>query len=237
MVDASGKVVEHLSHLAKLLCQVKQRLTAQVVAGKDAHAVHLLGSLLAYTPYLLHLQLGNEVEGTVRVYHGQTVRLAPVGGYLGQKLAVADASRRRQLCGVKDALLNLHGHVDAKVHAFFIFSHVKEGLVERQGLYQVGIVVKDVAYLVRHFLILLEMGLDDDKVGTQTLCHLDGLCRVYPIATCLVAGGRHHPSGGIPAHSHGFASQFRTVALLDGSKELVHVDVNDFSHALSVMSV
>ena len=52
-----------------------------------------------------------------------------------------------------------------------------------------------------------------------------------PEAARLVAGGRHHPAlvGRAAAHDDRPAAQLRSVALLDGGKERVEIDVQDGS--------
>ena len=132
----------------------------------------------------------------------EAVGLAVVGGYLGQELAVADAGRGRQLRLGLDARLDLAGDVDGQADATLVLSHVEEGLVEREGLNQVGIVVEDCVDLCRHLLVGMEPWLHDDEARTEALRCLDGLGRVDAEAARLVAGRRHHPAGRIVAHGH-----------------------------------
>ena len=232
VVDATGKIVEHLSHLAKLPLQVCQRGTTQVGAHEDAHAVHVVGRLLPYPPYPLYAQLVDEILRTVRMNDAQSVGLTVVAGYLCQELAVAHAGRSRQTRIGLDACLDLLRAVHRQGDAPLIDRHVEESLIERQRLYQVGIVAEYTAYLHRHLLISMEAGLHDDELRTQPLRRLDRLRRMNAELTGLVAGRRHHTTHGIIAHSHGLAPQLRPVSLLHRREELVHIHVYDASQLL-----
>jgi hypothetical protein len=50
---------------------------------------------------------------------------------------------------------------------------------------------------------------------------------MYPIPARLIACSRHHPTLGIVPYCNRFTFQFRVVTLLDSSKKLVHVHMND----------
>ena len=130
IVDASREIIEHLPHLAELLRQSTQRHVSQVKDCEDTHSVHLLGSLLANTPDLLYLQLGDEVQGPVRVNHRQSVGFAPVGGNLRQEVSVAHTSRCCQSSGLTDALLDFSRNIHPQLNPFLILCHIEKGFVE-----------------------------------------------------------------------------------------------------------
>ena len=180
---------------------------------------------------MAHAPDAGDVEGvdkglcTVGVYHTEPVGLTIVGGNLRQKLAIADTCRGGQLRGLADALLDLTGDVDSHADAALVLRHIEKRLVERQGLYQVGIVVEDGVQLLAHLLIFREMWLYDDQLRAEALGHLYRLGGMHAEAARLVARRRYYAALGIPAYCDWQPPQFRTVALLDGGEELVHVDM------------
>ena len=234
LVDAAGEVVEDAPHLAELLGEVAQGEALQVGPDEDAHAVHMVGRLLPHAPDALHVELVDEGLGAVGMDDAEAVGLAVVAGYLGQELAVTDAGRCRQARLVLDALLDLAGAVDGQWDGPLVVGHVEEGLVERQGLDEVGIVVENLMNLGRHLFIYMEVGLDDHQRGTEAAGRDEGLGRVDAIAAGLVTGcGDDGPRPDV-GHRHGQSTEGRIVPLLNGSIELIHVYMYDASRLHSL---
>ncbi|MNZ31250.1 hypothetical protein D3C78_485440 [compost metagenome] len=79
-------------------------------------------------------------------------------------------------------------------------------------------------------LVGLEARPHDDQLRTQRQCRTRGHRRVHAEGTRLIVAGSHHPAPvRRTAHGHGAPGQPRVVAHLDGGKEAVAVDVDDFS--------
>jgi len=82
--------------------------------------------------------------------------------------------------------------------------------------------------LARHGRVLVHVHAQVDAFGTETKGPADGHGGVDAEAARLVGSGRHHAAPArIRAHDDGAAADLRTVALLDGRVERVHVHVDD----------
>ena len=88
--------------------------------------------------------------------------------------------------------------------------------------------MEHLVYLMRHLFILTEVRRHDNQFTTQPLRNLNRLCRMHPIATCLVACCRYHATLTIIPHGNWLAAQFRIVTLLHGSEKLIHIHMDDF---------
>ena len=76
------------------------------------------------------------------MYDAESVGLSVVGGNLCQKLAVADARRGCEAGFGLDERLDLLGAVDTKGVSPLVVGDIKEGLVEREGFDEVGVVLE-----------------------------------------------------------------------------------------------
>lgn len=108
--------------------------------------MHAVSSTWTYTPKLLYLQISNEVSSTVGMYHSETVRLAYIRSYLSQKLVIRHTCRSRELQFIAYPPAYLTGYIGSQGNATLVFGDIKKGLVNRQRLYNVGIVAKYLMY-------------------------------------------------------------------------------------------
>ena len=111
-VYALGEIIEDVSHLAEHFHKMRFRNLSQVGTCVDAHEVHLLECLLAHAPKVFHGEMGDEVECLVGMDGADAIGLAIVGSHLGEKLAIADASRGGELRLLLDANLDFLGDVN-----------------------------------------------------------------------------------------------------------------------------
>lgn len=183
------------------------RHLAQLLASEDAYAVHALGGLGTHAPELLDPQRGDEVEGTRGMDDAESVGLAEVAGYLGEKLVVGHACRGSEMELVGNALLDFAGYLDRYIHVALVVGDIEKCLVERYGLDEVGIVGKDGMYLCRHLGIVVVPAWHHDELGTKAVGDNHRLGRVNTIAACLVAGSTHHAALAVEAHGNGLATE------------------------------
>ena len=101
--------------------------------------------------------------------------------------------------------------------------YVQECLVDRQGLYLVGVSLEDGMYLGRYLGIVVVARGHYDEPGAQALGHQYRLGRVYTVAAGLVAGRADHAALAVEPHGDGLAAERGIVALLDRCKESIHV--------------
>lgn len=107
---------------------------------------------------------------------------------------------------------------------------IQVGLVQRQGLDQVGVVAKDRLDFLRRLLIGIHARLDDGQVRAE----LQGMPRrhggTHPIRPrFVVACSDHAPSICRPTYRQGLLRQARVIAHLNGGVEAITVNVDDFA--------
>ena len=73
--------------------------------------MHPLSRGPPHTPEGFDRESSDEVQGLIRVYRAETIRLAGVGGHLGEELIVRHARRSREPEFVSDALTDLSGYL------------------------------------------------------------------------------------------------------------------------------
>ena len=74
-----------------------------------------------------------------------------------------------------------------------------------------------------------EVGLDEDGFGAEALGGDGGKGRADPEATGFGRGGADDGTLALPGDDDGFTTEGWVIALLDGSVEGVHIDMNDFA--------
>lgn len=77
-VDASGKIVVGLAHLAKLASEHSKRALAKVLACVDAKLAHAAGSIGSYAPELFDVESFDKIEGFVGMDDEESVGFAIV---------------------------------------------------------------------------------------------------------------------------------------------------------------
>lgn len=105
--------------------------------------------------------------------------------------------------------------------------NVEESLVQRERLDEFGIVVKNVAYLLRNGLVDVEAGRNEDQSRTEAPGQHRGDRRTDPERAGFITGRGHDAARSVIAHSDGPPPEFGTVALFDGCVESIHVDMYD----------
>jgi hypothetical protein len=138
----------------------------------------------------------------VRTDHEQAVRLAPVGGDLGQELVRSHARGRGQV-GFR-ANLGADGlrHRGGAGQPGPVLADVEIGLVQRQWLDQVGVAGEDFAHLARHGLVTHEVRRHEHRLRTQALGTQRRHGRTHPEPARLVTGRAHHRARPAPGHDH-----------------------------------
>ena len=208
------------------------RNLAQIIARKDAHAVHTCCRLRANAPKLLYRQIGYEVECLVGMNHGHAIWLAVVGSHLGKKLAIRNACRGCEMQFVGYALSYFSRYVYRHLYTFLIISNVEESLVNRQWLYLVGIVFEYLVHLLRHSLILFPIASHHYQLRAESVRSLYRHSGMNSPTACFIARRRHHTTRTVVAHRNRFSAQFRIVSLLYRSKESIHIYMYNLSHKI-----
>ena len=85
----------------------------------------------------------------------ETIGLAIVGCYLGKKLAIADACRGGETCNGLNLSFDFLRDIYSEFYAFLVVCDIEESLVDRDRFDEVGILLKDVMYLMGNFSIIL----------------------------------------------------------------------------------
>ena len=91
-----------------------------------------------------------------------------------------------------DTLLDFLGDVHCQVHVLFIMCDIKESLIKRDRLHQVGVIVKDTMDRCRDLAVDVIASRSNDKIGTLTLGQLNRHRRVHTIFAGLIARCGHH---------------------------------------------
>ncbi len=210
-----------------MLAEERARLLAQVKARVDAERVHPGRGLRANAVELAHRQPLHESRSHAGRDDEQPVRLAMVGGQLGEELVVGHPGGRGQAGFLPDGGADFLGNGSGGPAVQQGRGHVEAGLVQRQRLDQRRVAGEDGMHLPRHRLIDLEARPDEHQPGAAPPGGDGGHGRMHPKSPRLVAGGRHHAALARAAHGQRHAAQAWVVALLHGSVERIHVDVDD----------
>ena len=228
-VYAARKIIIHGALFAKHFSKMSQRALPQLHARKYPHAVHLPCRLGTHAPEILYPHACNKVHRLVGMYHKHTVGLANLRRHLGKKLVIRHACRCRKRQSVPYFTPYLPCNISGKLRTGLVLGNVEKRLVERQRLYNIGILSEYIMHTPRHFLIMLIMRRHDDKLRTQPLCLCHGHCRPHAVAPRLVTGSGNHTSWTVKAHGYRFAAQRHVVALLHRCEESIHVYVYDLA--------
>ena len=128
-VDAPGEIVVDMARLAKHLDEVLARDATELFPREDTHLVHPNCRLRSYAPKLLYPKTIDKALCLSRMDHEESIGLAIVGGYLGQKLVVAHTSRCRQPRLLGNTLLDLARHIRRQRDPVAVFRHIEESLI------------------------------------------------------------------------------------------------------------
>ena len=159
----------------------------------------------------------------------EAVGLAPVGGDLGEELVGGDAGGGGEVELVADGVADGAGDFGGGGEAALVFGDVEVGLVEREGLDEVGVAAEDVAGLAGDGAVAEEVGGDEDGVGAEALGAEGGHGGADAEAAGFIGGGADDGAVAAPGDDDGFAAEGGVVALLDRGVEGVHVDVDDLA--------
>ena len=126
-------------------------------------------------------------------------------------------------------MLDFAGNVDSEFDAGLVVGNIEKSLVERDGLYEVGVGVEDFVDLGRNLLIDLHSARHEDEVGAEFLGFDRRHSRAHTETAGFVASGRHHTAHIAMPHGNGLATKVGIVSLLHRSIEGIHVDMYDFA--------
>ena len=156
--------------LAETLDEKVERLRPQIGPAADAQLVHPAGRYSPHSPKRLDRQTRDKGRRAVGMDRAQPVGLAIVGSHFRQKLVVRHAGRSDKPQLVADAAPYGPGHVDGQRQTGFVFGHVQKSLVQRNGLDDIRIFMKDFVYLAGNGFVDFHPSRDKDKLGAQPLC-------------------------------------------------------------------
>ena len=129
-----------------------------------------LFTMTAHSPETFNGQPGNKVQCLGRMYGAKPIRLAVVRGYLGKKLIIGYAGGSHQIQPLPHLPLYLLRDVYSQWNARFILRHIQKSLVQRNGLDDIRIFMKDFVYLAGNGFVDFHPSRDKDKLGAQLLC-------------------------------------------------------------------
>ena len=228
-VDATSKVVVGLTHLAELASEHFERALAEVLACVDAELAKFASRDRSDSPKLFDVKRFDKLQRLVGVDGAESVGFAIVGCHLGKELVVGYASRSNEVELGADALFDFAGNVNGEFDARLVVGNVEESLVERDGLYEVGVGVEYLVDLGRNLFIDLHSARHEDEVGAEALRLDRRHSRTDTEAARFVASGRHDTTHIAVAYGDGFALKLGVVALLHRGIEGIHVDMYDFA--------
>ena len=217
---------------AELLLQERHALRPQVEPGADAEPVHLGRRHRADGMEPAHIEGLDEGGAAAGRDHEQPVRLAVVGGELGEELVIGHPGRGGQPRPFANAGPDRLGDLRRRRDALQVLGDVEVGLVQRQWLDDGRVLGEHGADLLRHCLVHVEARPDEDQLGAFPPRRDPGHGRSHAEAPGLVARRRHDAALARAAHRDGLAAQGGVVALLHGRVEGIHVDVDDLALTL-----
>ena len=116
LVVAPRGLAQVLAHHAEALLQDGLARVGQRAHGGEPHGLQVLGQLRAHAPQLLHVH--GPVHATERglIQRRDAARLLQAARHLGDEFVRTDAERRTQMMLVVDAVLQVPGHLQRRVH-------------------------------------------------------------------------------------------------------------------------
>ena len=174
-----------------------------------------------------------ELELLVGVDDKQSIGLPDTTGHLRQELRAGNAHRDRQR--------DLPGHINAEPCRDLLrrsgqsqqATDVQKGLVDRDPFNERCHILEDLEHRLARLRIGIEVRVDEDQLGAQTLRCIPRHWRVHPEPLGLIACGKDNTaaitttttSTTSTADGNGFPLQGRVITLLDGRVERIKVGV------------
>jgi len=225
LVLSARQVVEPVSHRTVAAQEFVALELLQLADQTDAVTLQRGGEGFADAPDHGHRLFGEKADRLLLADHGETTRLAEVGGDLGEEFAVGEPGRNADA----DVLLDGAGEV-GKHHGrrppmqALGAREVQERLVDRQGFNQRRQRLHHRADFTADADILLHVRRNDDRLGAgrQRLEHRHR--RAHALDAGDVAGGGDDTPLAA-ADDHRLVAEFRIIPLLDGGVKSVAVDV------------
>ena len=160
--------------------------------------------------------------------HAEAARFAEIGGELSEQSVGADADAAGKAVLAIDALLDTASDRLRRTEETTAAGDVQECLVDGDGLNGVGELPVERQQTLADGSIGSHVDRQEDRLRTEALCLRDRHGRAHPAGARLVrAGGDHATLGHLAADYDGTSPQLRPPHLLHGSKESVHVDMEE----------
>ena len=128
--------------------------------------MHLLCCHRSYSPKRLDRKSGYEVQRLVRMYGTQSIRFPIVRCNLCKKFIIGDSGRCDQVQLFPDTKFYLLCNINCQRDSFLILRNIQKGLIQRQRLNYIGILMKDFVYLTGDGLINIHSSGYKNKLGT-----------------------------------------------------------------------
>ena len=157
VVIAPGQMVEPLPETAEVVGQLQPGQLLQIAAGLDAQRGELVLGDPADAGNALHRQRGDEIVHLIRSDHEQPVGLAPVAGHLGQEFVRRHPGGHGDVDGLAHLAADRLGDARGAVGVQWALGDVEKGLVQGQGLDNIGEGAKNVLNLSGHAPVFIEV--------------------------------------------------------------------------------
>ena len=231
LVETACERLQHLSHLAQRAPQQLAVGAGQLSDGADSQVLELAGRSRAHIKQFAHGGGPDHLTGVVGRDDGEAVGLVVVAAELGEDLVPADADRDGDAQLADHALRYLARHEQCLASLQVDRAgEVEPGLVEAEGLHEVGVLVVDLARQTRVTHIEAIAWRHHDGVGTGAAGLPQGGARLDATAFGWVAGREHDAMAAllVAAHDDGKPTQLGALGHLDRCVEAVHVHVQHY---------
>ena len=230
LIHPTSKVKEDAPSLTEVAGQLLEASLSEVSARADTQEMHTLCRSTPHTPEGFDGKLCDEVQRLRRMDRTEPVGLARVGSNLREELIVRHTRRCRQPQLLTDATTDLTGYLYGHRLPDLILRHIEEGLIKRNRLDDIGVVVEDAVNGSRDFAVAIEVHRHEDELRAELTCLRPRHSRAYPEAPSFVARSTDHPTRLRSAHGNRQPPKLGMVVLLYRGVEGIHIDVYDLAH-------
>ena len=150
--------------------QLLEASLSEVCARADTQEMHTLCRSTPHPPEGFDGKLGDEVQRLRRMDRAKPVGLARVGSNLREELIIRHTRRSRQPQLLTDAATDLTGYLYGHRLRDLVLRHVEEGLIKRNRLDDIGVVVEDTVNGSRDFAVAIEVHRHKDELRAELAC-------------------------------------------------------------------